>query len=148
MNKTYRVGISGRTGRGDYGHGLDTVWAAIPNVEVVGVSDEDEQGLGEAAKRTNASRAYGDYRQMLDKETPDIVAVAPRWLDAHRDMVIAAAERGCHIFMEKPMCRTLEEADEMVMACERHHVKLAIAHQTRYSPRMARVKQAIDDGRI
>src|SRR5262245_27820476 len=148
MNKTYRVGIIGRTGKGNYGHGLDTVWAEIPNVEVVAVADEDEKGLGDAAKRTNAKRSYGDYRMMLDKEKPDIVAVAPRWLDAHRDMVVEAAERGCHIFMEKPMCRTLEEADQMVAACERHHVKLAIAHQSRYSPRILKAKELIDDGQI
>src|SRR5262245_19934909 len=148
MATTYRVGIIGRTGKGNYGHGLDTVWAELPNVEVVAVADDDATGLAEAAQRTRAKQSYADYRMMLDKEKPDIVAVAPRWLDAHRDMVVAVAERGCHMFLEKPLCRTLEEADEMVAACERHHVKLAIAHQTRYSPRMARAKEAIDHGRI
>jgi predicted dehydrogenase len=148
MSKTYRIGIIGRTGKGDYGHGLDTVWANVPETKVVAVADDNEKGLAEAVKRTKAERGYGDYREMLDKEKLDIVAVAPRWLDAHRDMVVAAAERGCHMFLEKPICRTLAEADEMVMACERHHVKLAIAHQTRYSPRMMRSKEAIDQGRI
>jgi len=148
MAKTYRVGIIGRTGKGNYGHGLDTVWAEFPNVEVVAVADDDEKGRAEAAKRTRAKAAYADYRAMLDKEKPDIVAVAPRWLDAHRDMVVAAAERGCHIFMEKPMCRSLEEADQMVSACERHHVKLAIAHQSRYAPNILRAKEAIESGRI
>jgi predicted dehydrogenase len=148
MAKTYRVGIIGRTGKGDYGHGLDTVWAEIPNVEVVAVADENENGRAAAAKKTRAKQAYADYREMLDKEKPDIVAVGPRWIDCHRDMVVACAERGCHMFMEKPMCRTLAEADEMVQACERHHVKLAIAHQTRYSPRVQRVQELIADGRI
>ena len=148
MARSYRVGIIGRTGKGNYGHGLDTVWADIPNVEVVAVADEDEKGRAEAAKRTRAKQAYGDYREMLDKEKPDIVAVASRWLDCHRDMVVACAERGCHVFMEKPMCRTLDEADEMVETCERHHVKLAIAHQTRYSPRINRVREVIAEGRI
>jgi predicted dehydrogenase len=46
------------------------------------------------------------------------------------------------------MCRTLAEADEMVTACERHHVKLAIAHQTRYSPRLQRVHELIAGGRL
>jgi len=148
MTKTYRVGIIGRTGEGDYGHGLDTVWAEFPNIEVVAVADENERGRAEAVKRTRAKRAYGDYREMLDRERPDIVAVAPRWTDCHRDMVLDAAQHGCHIFMDKPFCRTLEEADEMIVACERHHVKLAIAHQTRYSPQIDRVKELIDDGRI
>jgi predicted dehydrogenase len=76
------------------------------------------------------------------------VSVAPRWLDCHRDMVVACAEAGAHVFLEKPICRTLVEADEMVAACERHHVKLAIAHQTRYSPRLAHAKRLIEEGRI
>src|SRR5262249_8700074 len=127
---------------------LDTVWATVPETEVIAVADEDERGRADAAKRTGAQRAYADYQAMLDKEKLDIVAVAPRWLDCHRDMVLDAAQRGCHIFLEKPLCRMLAEADEMVAACERHHVKLAIAHQTRYSPRLERVQELIGEGRI
>ena len=46
------------------------------------------------------------------------------------------------------MCRTLAEADEMVDACERHHVKLAICHQTRYSPKVKVARDLIASGRI
>ena len=53
---------------------------------------------------------------MLEKERPQIVSVAPRWLDCHRDMVLACAEHGCHVFLEKPMCQDLEQADEMIAA--------------------------------
>ncbi len=148
MAGKYRVAVIGRTRRGDYGHGLDVVWKALDNVEIVAVADEDEKGRAAAAARLNAARAYADYRLMLDKERPQIVSVAPRWLDCHRDMVIACAEAGASIFLEKPMCRTLVEADEMVRACERHHVKLAIACQTRYSPRLARVRELIEAGRL
>src|SRR5207247_1390309 len=95
-----------------------------------------------------AKSAYADYRQMLQKERPQIVSVATRFLDEHRDMVVACAEAGASIFLEKPMCRTLAEADEMVTACEKHHVKLAIAHQTRYSPRLQKVRELIADGLI
>jgi predicted dehydrogenase len=63
-------------------------------------------------------------------------------------MVLACAGSGASIFLEKPMCRTLAEADEMVKACETHHVKLAIAHQTRYSPRLARAKELIASGAL
>jgi predicted dehydrogenase len=76
------------------------------------------------------------------------VSVADRHLDQHRDMVVACAEAGASIFLEKPMCRTLAEADEMIAACERHHVKLAIAHQTRYSTRIDRVRELIAAGRL
>ncbi|MBM3994841.1 MAG: Gfo/Idh/MocA family oxidoreductase [Planctomycetes bacterium] len=144
----YRVAVIGRTGRGNYGHGLDVVWTQIPNAQIVAVADENEAGRNAAQKRLGAKNAYADYRQMLQKERPQVVSVADRHLDSHRDMVIACAEAGASIFLEKPICRTLQEADEMVAACERHHVKLAIAHQTRYSPRLQRAKDLIADGRI
>jgi len=148
MTKAYRVAVIGRTGKGNYGHGLDTVWLGLDNVSIVAVADEDETGRAAAAKRLKAPMAYADYRTMLEKERPEIVSVAPRWLDCHRDMVIACAEAGAHVFLEKPMCQTLEQADEMVAACERHHVKLAIAHQTRYSPRLKRIKELIAAGQL
>ena len=144
----YRVAVIGHTGRGNYGHGLDVVWRQIPNVQIVAVADADDQGRSAAQKRLGAKNAYADYRDMLKKERPNIVSVADRWLNQHRDMVVACAEVGASIFLEKPMCRTLAEADEMVAACEKHHVKLAIAHQTRYSPRLARVKEMIAAGQL
>jgi predicted dehydrogenase len=63
-------------------------------------------------------------------------------------MVVAAANRGIHVYSEKPLCRTLREADEMIAACERTHARVAIAHQTHYSPRAEVVKRLIADGKI
>jgi predicted dehydrogenase len=120
----------------------------LPQCEIVGVADANEQGLADAVKRLAAPKGFADYRQMLDDAKPDIVAIGPRWLDQHREMVLAAAERGMHVYMEKPMCRTLEEADEMAAACQKHDIKLAVAHQTRYSPKLHVVKDMIYDGRI
>lgn len=148
MAKNYRVAVIGRTGKGNYGHGLDVVWKAFENVEVVAVADENEAGRAAAAKRLGAKNAYADYRAMLEKEKPQIVSVADRHLDLHRDMVVACARAGASMFLEKPMCRTLAEADEMVKACETHHVKLAIAHQTRYSPRVQVALDLIRDGKL
>jgi predicted dehydrogenase len=92
--------------------------------------------------------AYADYRKMLAAEKPQVVSVADRWLDAHREIVVACAEHGANIFLEKPIARTLQEADEMVAACDEHHVKCTIAHQTRYSPRVRVVRELIAAGRI
>jgi predicted dehydrogenase len=148
MPAKYRVGVIGDTGRGDYGHGLDTVWLHIPEVEIVAVADADDDGRAAAANHLSAPQAYADYRKMLDDAKPEIISIGPRWLDQHCDMVLAAAERGVHMYMEKPMCRTLDEADRMVAACGKHHVKLAIAHQTRYSPKLQVIRDLIQDGKI
>jgi len=145
----YRAAVIGHTGRGDYGHSMDKIWLEIPEVELVAVADADEKGLADAVKRLNNPKGYSDYRKMLDEVKPDVITVGTRWLDQHRDMVVAAAERGVRgIYLEKPMCRTLAEADEMVAVCEKHKVKLAIAHQTRYSPKLAHVWELIKSGKL
>jgi len=146
--KKYRVAVIGRTGRGNYGHGLDEVWNDIEQAQVVAVADEDAKGRAKAAKRLKVEKTYADYREMLEKEHPDIVSVAPRWTDCHRDMVLACAEVGAHVFLEKPMCRTLREADEMIAALEKKNLKLAIAHQRRYSPTMQRIQEIIAEGKL
>ena len=148
MPKTYRVAVFGRTGHGNYGHGLDVCWLDHPQTEVVAVADDYPEGLINAAKRLNVDQTFADYRQMLDEVKPDILAIGPRWLDQHRDAAVAAGEQGVHVFMEKPFCRTLEEADEIVTIFERTHAKLAVAHPTRYSPIISTVKQLLRDGAI
>jgi predicted dehydrogenase len=50
--------------------------------------------------------------------------------------------------MEKPLCRTIDEADQILHACHMTHAKLALAHTTRYSPVLARVRELINDGTI
>ncbi|MGQ9732081.1 MAG: Gfo/Idh/MocA family protein [Candidatus Zipacnadales bacterium] len=149
MAPPYRVAVIGRTGRGDYGHDVDTVWLDLPDVVVVAVADEDPEGRARAQVRLKAREAYDDYRVMLRYEKPDLVSIAPRWLDGHCEMLLACAEAGVKgVLIEKPLCRTLEEADEMIAACERTGMKAAICHQTRYSPRLTVVKQLLESGRI
>jgi predicted dehydrogenase len=144
----YTVAVIGSTGRGNYGHGLDAVWKDTPNCRVVAVADDNPAGLKEAIPRTGAAKGYADYREMLDKERPQIVAICPRWTDQHRDVALACAEHGAHMYMEKPFCRDLAEADEIISACEMRHLKLAIAHIARYSPQLEVVKKLIADGEI
>ena len=144
----YKVAVIGRTGRGDYGHSLDLAVLDQPKLRPVAVADENEKGRAAAAKRLGVPAAYADYRAMLDREKPHFVVVGPRWVDCHRDMIVDCAQRGIHVFTEKPLCPDLASADAIVDACDRHHVKLAIAYQTRYSPRYDRVKELIDSGAI
>lgn len=148
MSKTYSVAVIGSTGRGNYGHGLDTAWLAVPQTKIVAVADQDQAGLAAAAGRVKVDRTFSDWRKMLAEVKPDITAICPRWLDQHRDMAIAAAQLGSHVYMEKPFCRTMAEADEIIAACQRANVKLVVAHPTRYSPKLQTIKQLIADGKI
>jgi predicted dehydrogenase len=146
--KKYRVGIIGATGRGDYGHAVDVAFRKVEAAEIVAVADANEAGRSEAQKRNGAKAAYASYRDMFAKEKLDVAAVCPRWIDQHHDMLIAAAEAGCHVYMEKPFCRTLKECDAVVNALDMRHLKLGIAHVSQYSPVLETVKKVIADGTI
>ena len=145
----YRVAVIGHTGRGNYGHGLDQVWRDLPETELVAVADADSRGLAAAVARLGKVKGFSDYREMLAEIKPDLVAVAPRWLDQHCDMVVASAEAGVRgIYLEKPMCRDLVEADAMVAACEKSGTKLAIAFQTCYSQKLPVIEKILADGML
>jgi predicted dehydrogenase len=144
-----RVGIIGHTGRGNYGHGLDVMWLKIPETEVVAVADADAKGLAEAQKKLSLKSGFSDYRQMLTEMKPDILAVSPRHVDQHRDMILAAVQAGARgIYVEKPFCRSVEEADEIISACEKAGTKLAIAHRNRQHPVLPIVAKLIKEGLI
>ena len=145
----FRVAIFGSTGRGDYGHDLDTVWLDLPEAEIVAVADDSAEGRERAKTRLKAPSAYADYRELLRREKPAVVSIAPRWVDQHRDMLLACAESGVRgVLIEKPLGRDLVEADQMVAACEKSRLKVAIAYQTRYSPRVDAAKRLIAEGRL
>ncbi|MEP6537578.1 MAG: Gfo/Idh/MocA family oxidoreductase [Bryobacteraceae bacterium] len=146
--KRYRVAVIGHTGHGDYGHGIDVVWKHFEQMDVVAVADADSTGRAAAAKRTGARRSYADYREMLRVEKPELVGIGPRWLDQRRDMVIAAADAGAHIFLEKAFAISLEDADRMVAAVQKNRVKLQVAHQMRTSPFAIRAKAMLMAGEI
>jgi predicted dehydrogenase len=144
----YKACVIGHTGRGDYGHNLDMALLDQPDIEVIAVADPDPTGRDKAAKRLKISKSYADYREMIEKERPNLVAICPRFLDGHKDMIEACTAHGAHIFCEKPLSPDLKEADAIVAACEKHHVKLAMAMQTRYSPTWDRVRELIGSGKL
>ncbi len=144
-----RVAVIGHTGRGNYGHGLDVVWQKIPDAEIVGVADADEQGLKQALDRLHLERGFTDYRRMLADLQPEFVAVAPRHADQHLDMTLAAIGSGARgLYVEKPFCRSPAEADRLIAAAEQSGAKIAVAHRNRYHPVLPIIDDLIADDQI
>ena len=146
--KRYRIVLIGDTGHGNYGHDWDLAWKASPKAEVVAIADPDESGRSRAMARSGAARGYGDYREMLVKEKPDIVTICTRWPDHRVAMLTAAAEARAHVLTEKPFARTLEEADTMLVLAERSGIKIQVGHPYRAMPIMVRVRQLLRDGEL
>ncbi len=144
-----RVGVIGHTGRGNYGHGLDTVWKQIPGAQIVGVADANPAGLRKAIDRLEASQGFADYEEMLRVTQPEFVSVCPRHADQHHAMTLAAIRSGVKgIYVEKPFCRTPSEADELVKASQTFGTKIAVAHRNRYHPSLAVIDKFIAEGNL
>ena len=143
-----RAAVIGHTGRGNFGHGLDAIFDGVPGVELVALADADGAGRAKAQQRTKVKRVYADYREMLEKERPHLVSVAPRWTDQHHPMVKAALEAGSHVYCEKPFTRTLAEADELLALATRTGRKIAVAHQGRVAPSVLLLKRQIEEGAL
>jgi predicted dehydrogenase len=144
----HRAVIIAHTGRGNYGHGVDSVWNVIDSVEIVAIADPVDAGREKAMARLGVTKGYADYREMLAREKPDFASVCPRHLDQRTQMVIAAAEAGCHIYTEKPFAPDLEAADRMVRAVQAAGIKLQIAHQMRCSPFLLKAVAMVRNGEI
>jgi predicted dehydrogenase len=146
---TYRAVVVGETGQGNYGHGIDLAFVGLPGVTVVAVADPDEAGRAGALSRTGASTGYADYREMLERERPDVVAVGPRQPHRREEMLQAAIRSGAKaIYTEKPFARSLDEADRVLAAADERGVRIAVAHQNRAfaGPRLAR--RLVGEGKI
>ena len=144
-----RVAVIGHTGRGNYGHGLDTMWLKMPQTQIVSVSDPDPAGLGAALKRLGDPKPFADYKVMLAEIKPEIVAIGPRHADQHLDMCLAAIDSGARgIYIEKPFCRTPAEADRILDAAAKASTKIAIAHRNRYDPSFPVIQRLIADGEL
>jgi len=142
--KPLRVAVIGHTGRGDYGHGVDVMWRKVPRTELVAVADADTKGLAAERKKLGDLPGFADYRQMLREVKPEIAAIALRHVDQHHAMCLAAIEAGVRgIYIEKPLCASLVEADEIVAACQKRNVQLAVAHRNRYHPVLPVVKELL-----
>lgn len=144
----FTAAVIGHTGRGNYGHGLDILFRDRPGIEVVGLADPNEAGRVKAQERVRARRTYADYREMLEKERPQLVSVAPRWTDQHHAMVSAALAVGAHVYCEKPFTRTLAEADDLLAIAQRTGRRIAVAHQGRLSPQTLLLRQRLEEGTI
>jgi predicted dehydrogenase len=151
MQNSMRVAAIGRTGRGNWGHAIDELWAGVEGTQFVAVADESEAGLAQALVRNklDATKGFRDWRTMLAEVKPDIVAICMRHIDCHAEMAIAAAEAGAKgIFMEKPFVPSIAAADAVVAACRRSGTKLGLAFVNRHSPAYLAARDLVETGRI
>ncbi|MBE6621593.1 MAG: Gfo/Idh/MocA family oxidoreductase [Ruminococcaceae bacterium] len=92
-------------------------------------------------------KLYDSVEEMLETEKPDIVDICVP-TPFHSDMACEMLEKGYHVFCEKPMARTYEQAERMVNAANKAGKKLMIGQCVRFFPAYAYIKQAYEKGEL
>jgi predicted dehydrogenase len=111
-------------------------------VDLVAVCDLVEERARATARTFGAQRQYTDYRLMMEKEELDalFVVVGP---DAHPSITIEAMNQGLHVFVEKPPCRTLAQAEEMVEVSRSTGKSVMVAFKKRFCPTYVRALEIV-----
>ena len=123
-------------------------YQACPRTTLVAASDVLDDKLHPFCRRWEIPHAYSDFRELIEREQPDIISVTTRPA-SHREIVVYAAEHGVRaIWCEKPLCCSMAEADSMVAACEQHGVKFNLGVNRRYSSVYREARRLIADGII
>ncbi len=144
-----KIGIFYDTSKAGLGwHGVHCAFRGLPGIERIALADSNLNGLEKRMTETGAAVHYSDYSAMLDAEKPDILVLASRLPGDHIQPFAEAAGRGIHIFAEKPLCATLEEADRMAELAAENHIRVAVAHPARYAQLFHTMKKMIESGAI
>lgn len=133
-------------GVGTIGRHHARVYSELDDVELVGVADPDEARRSAAARRHRVP-AYASYQELLDNQRPDVITVAvPTVL--HREVTLAALDRGVHVLVEKPIAATVAEAQELIDRRARTGLTLAVGHVERFNPAVIELKRRVALGEI
>ncbi|RMH56685.1 MAG: gfo/Idh/MocA family oxidoreductase [Candidatus Hydrogenedentota bacterium] len=120
-------------------------YEAHPQCRVTVLCDLNEEALRSCGKRHPGRRLTTRPEDVLDDPSLDIISVAG-YDDSHAAQVIAALERGKHVFVEKPLCLSREEADSIRKAWKRSGKRFSSNLILRLSPRFQALRERIASG--
>ncbi len=143
--KRINVGIIGTGWCG--GIRADTC-AASPLVEQLHLAETKPERLAEMAAQTGARTATADYRELLEMPDIDAIIVSATPETVHVPMTRESLLAGKHVFLEKPMALTLDEADELTALARERGLTFTIGYSQRFNPKFAYAKKCLDDGTL
>lgn len=119
----------------------------VADAELVAVGSRAQAKADAFARKHHIPRAYGSYRELLDDDSIDVVYIGTPH-PQHRDVALAAIERGKAVLVEKAFTATYAGAKEVVDAARAQNVFLMEAMWTRFQPAIQAAKEVVAWGRI
>ena len=126
---------------------LESYHRFVPDAEVVSLYSRSHDRAQALAKKFRVPKTFTDLQQAITESDCEVVDIClPNFL--HARATIAAANAGKHVILEKPLCLTLEEADQMIEACRKNDRKLMYAEELCFAPKYERVRKLVQEDAV
>ena len=122
--------------------------AINPLVDELHLAEINAERLAVIAGETNPNSTTDDYHKMLANDSIDAVFISATPESTHYPMIRDSLLAGKHVFVEKPISSTMEEADEVIGIAEKKNLKFSVGYSQRFKPKFAFVHKALKEGTI
>lgn len=124
--------------------------AAVNNkLEIVGVCDIVPEHISILLEKLNMQneglKQYTDYHEMLEKEKPELVAIATE-SGEHAKIALDCLDAGANLIIEKPIALSLEDADKIITKSKEKGLVVCANHQNRFNKSIQKIREAVEDG--
>jgi myo-inositol 2-dehydrogenase/D-chiro-inositol 1-dehydrogenase len=137
----------GLIGYGAWGQHHAQAIAKTQGAHLVAIAEPGEESRQTACQAHPDAAVVGDYRELVARDDLDVVdVVVPNRM--HHEVAMAVLASGRHLFLEKPMCLTMSECDDVLRRAGEKDVRVSINHEFRLSSLWAKVKELVDAGLV
>jgi len=121
------------------------------NLDIVALCDIVKQNAEDKIVKFDLEaskvKIYEDYRELLEKEKPELVAIATE-SGKHAAIAIDCIKAGCHVIIEKPIALSIADADAIIRAGKEKGVFVCANHQNRFNKSIQEIRKAIEKNRF
>lgn len=121
------------------------------NLEIVGICDIVPENMENLLDKLNIEKnkynKYTNYIEMLEKEKPELVAIATE-SGKHAEIALKCLDAGCNVIIEKPIALSLEDADKIIAKAKEKNLVVCANHQNRFNKSIQKIRQAVEDGKF
>ncbi|MFI4927590.1 MAG: Gfo/Idh/MocA family protein [Burkholderiales bacterium] len=122
--------------------------ARHPFVNALHIAENRPERLAEVKALVNPKTATTDWHEIVANDRIAAVYISATPETTHYPMAKACLQAGKHVFLEKPIAMTLEEADELIALARAKKLKFTIGYSQRFNTKFAYVRKAIREGSI
>ncbi len=120
-------------GLGNMGQSHAKAYHALDGFQIVGLCSRKATAMTTLPDALSSYPRFDDYRDALERLQPDAVSINT-WPGTHADFAVMALDAGAHVFLEKPLAETVEEAERVVVKARETGRKLVVGYILRHHP--------------